>query len=337
MKVLIYSESQKMLKKSGIGRAYYHQQQALKLNNIEYTLDPKDSFDVVHINTVFKKSYKFMKKMQKKNIPVVVHGHSTVEDFRNSFRCWKLIAPWFKKCLFRMYSNADIMVTPTYYSKRLQENYPNVNCEIIPVSNGIDLTRFNNNYTKEELDEVRQKYNLGNSKIVMGIGLFFERKGLHDFIEIAKSMPDVKFIWFGQKYKVLTTSKIVKAIKNKPDNMIFPGYVPADVISKMLTLSSCFFFPSYEETEGIVVLEALANKTPLLVRDIPVFDWIEKDKECLKGKDNEDFKNKIQYLIDNDNTEMVNNGYLKVSERSLDKVGKQLEEVYKKALALKGK
>ena len=40
MKVLIYSESQKMLKKSGIGRAYYHQQQALKLNNIDYTFDP---------------------------------------------------------------------------------------------------------------------------------------------------------------------------------------------------------------------------------------------------------------------------------------------------------
>ena len=332
MKVLIYSESQKRLKKSGIGRAYYHQQEALKRNDVNFTLDPKDDFDLVHINTAFKKSYKFLKKMKKKGIPVLVHGHSTIEDFRNSFRCWRIIAPWFKKCLFRMYGNADKIVTPTVYSKKLISNYPVVKCEVVNISNGIDLEKPLKEYTEGELNEVREEYNLGSSKVVMGMGLYFERKGLHDFIEIAKKMPDVKFVWVGQKYRFLATRKIVKAIKKKPENVVLTGYVASSVVHRMFKIASCFFFPSYEENEGIVVLEALAHKTPLLVRDIEVFDWIKKDKSCLKGKNNDEFCKSLEKIINQDNSKMIEEGYKLVEERSLDKVGKELRDCYEELL-----
>ena len=47
MKVLLYSQKQSMLKKSGIGRAFYHQKRALEAAGIEYTTDPKDTYDLV--------------------------------------------------------------------------------------------------------------------------------------------------------------------------------------------------------------------------------------------------------------------------------------------------
>ena len=50
MKVLLYSQKQSMLKKSGIGRAFYHQKRALEAAGIEYTTDPKDTYDLVHVN-----------------------------------------------------------------------------------------------------------------------------------------------------------------------------------------------------------------------------------------------------------------------------------------------
>lgn len=40
MKVLLYFESQKLLAKSGIGRALDHQKRALTAMGIDYTLDP---------------------------------------------------------------------------------------------------------------------------------------------------------------------------------------------------------------------------------------------------------------------------------------------------------
>ena len=36
---------------------------------------------------------------------------------------------------------------------------------------------------------------------------------------------------------------------------------------------------THEETEGIVVLEALATETPIVIRDIPVYyEWLEHGK-----------------------------------------------------------
>ena len=66
MKVLIYEQNANMQKRSGIGRALRHQKRALESNGIETTFDKKDTYDLVHINSSFKKSYKFMRQLQKK-------------------------------------------------------------------------------------------------------------------------------------------------------------------------------------------------------------------------------------------------------------------------------
>ena len=84
MKVLLFSEGMNLIKISGLGRAIMHQQRAMELNGIEYTLDPKDSYDVVHINTLGLKSKHLAKKAKKAGKRVVYHAHSTQEDFRNS-------------------------------------------------------------------------------------------------------------------------------------------------------------------------------------------------------------------------------------------------------------
>ena len=46
MKVLLYTENEKILSKSGLGKAIKHQMNALKAVNIEYTTNPKDDFDI---------------------------------------------------------------------------------------------------------------------------------------------------------------------------------------------------------------------------------------------------------------------------------------------------
>lgn len=334
MKALLYFENQKVMKQSGIGRALSHQKKALELANVDYTLNHKEDFDVAHINTLFFNSYKVLKKCKKRNKKVIVHGHSTVEDFYNSFRHWKLIAPFYNRLILRMYRKADYIITPTPYSKRLIEGYKGVSCPVVAVSNGIDLEKYSSvEVTNEDNINLRKQFNIGeNDKIVMGIGFLFARKGVHDFIEIAKKMPDVKFIWFGKGSFFINTKNVAKALKKKPSNLILPGYVPQEVIIKMLKISDCFFFPSYEETEGIVLLEALATKSPVLVRDIGVFDYLTDGVNCYKASDNEGFINKINYIINNDNTDVINNGYEIAKERTLDIIGEKLKDSYNEVL-----
>lgn len=331
MKVLLYFENEKMIKKSGIGRALEHQKKALELNGIEYTLNKKDTFDVAHVNTYFSKSSRLIKKLKKKGIPVIVHGHSTKEDYQNSFWFWKITKGYIYHSLKRTYSLPDRIVTPTPYSKRLIENYDFVSCPVVAVSNGIDFPKYHDvSITEDEANKLKESFGIRpTDKVVLGIGWFFERKGTHDFIEIAKSFDDTtKFIWFGSKNKALMTRKILQAIKNKPNNVILPGYVPQETIIKMLHIANCFVFPSYEETEGIVLLEALACQTPAIIRDIPAFDYLTHSKDCLKATNNKEFIDAIHMAFNDDMSSIMYNGVELVKQRDLKIIGSQLKEQY---------
>ena len=123
MKVLLYLEGKSVLQKSGIGRALQHQMHALDLAGIPYTTDILGDYDVVHINTYGLKSWRLMKRAKKAGKKVIMHGHSTEEDFRNSFVGSNWIAPFFKKYLCHFYKEADAIITPTPYSKRLIAGY----------------------------------------------------------------------------------------------------------------------------------------------------------------------------------------------------------------------
>ncbi len=65
MKVLLYFESEKMLAKSGIGRALDHQKRALTEVGISYTLDEKDDYDILHINTYGINSHNMVNKARR--------------------------------------------------------------------------------------------------------------------------------------------------------------------------------------------------------------------------------------------------------------------------------
>ena len=189
MKILLYFEAKKQIAQSGIGRAMKHQIKALVENNIEYTLDPSDDYDILHINTVGPSSEKIIKKARLNGVPVVYHAHSTEEDFKNSFVFSNVIAPFFKKRITKLYSSSDLIITPTKYSKNLLENY-GITVPILNISNGIDLDRFKNNENKEKA--FKKYFNIQeDQKVVFGVGLYFERKGIIDFIEVAKLLLHV--------------------------------------------------------------------------------------------------------------------------------------------------
>ncbi len=88
---------------------------------------------------------------------------------------------------------------------------------------------------------------------------------------MAKKMPQYKFIWFGSTPKALITGEVRKVLKNHPDNVIFPGYIVGEVIQGAFSGADCFFFPSHEETEGIVILEALASSQKIVIRNIGAY------------------------------------------------------------------
>ncbi|MBU5362241.1 glycosyltransferase [Enterococcus raffinosus] len=335
MKILLYFEGQSVIGKSGIGRALSHQKRALSSMGIDYTLDPKATdYDILHINTYGPKSLQLVMKAKRLGKKVIFHAHSTEEDFRNSFVGSNQLAPLFKKWLVTLYQQADHLITPTPYSKKLLRGY-SLTQPIAAISNGIDLKKYYPDKHKEAA--FRNYFNLTETqKVVICVGLFFERKGILDFVEIAKKMPEYTFIWFGDVPMISIPMNIRHVVKkDHPDNVIFPGYIAGDLIEGAYSEADLFFFPSYEETEGIVVLEALASQQQVLLRDIPVYDdWMKDRENCYMGSDNREFEQLIRQLVNHRLPNLSMNGFRTAQEKSITQIGEELKSVYHAVLEL---
>ncbi len=327
--MFLYTEGLKAIRKSGLGKAIEHQKCALKLADIDYTLNRKDDYDILHINTYFIKSYFVAKFAKMRGKKVVYHAHSTEEDYKDGFILAKQTAWFFKWWLIKCYSVGDVLITPTEYSKKLISSYKHLeNKKIYSISNGIELDFFKQN---EKMGKnFRKVYGIGNNeKVIISIGLYIERKGIIDFVELARRMPEYKFIWFGYSPLAASTCKVRNAVNTKLDNLIFAGYVEKDMIKSALSGCDLYIFPTKEETEGMPVVEACACKAKTIVRDIPVFDpWLKDGVNVYKAKDVNEFEIKIKQILNGELKDLTNEAYNVALERDLNSIGKQLKDVY---------
>jgi len=330
MKVLLYTSKVKDIEKSGIGKASIHQQKALKYANVSYTLNPKDDYDIIHINSIFPDSLIMAKKAKQKGKKVVFHAHSTEEDFRNSFKFSNFASAPFKQWLKICYKTADVLLTPTPYSKSILETY-SLDKDIIAISNGIDLDFWKSDEKAKQ--RFRNKYDFkNNDKVIMAVGLYIERKGILEFLELAKRMPEYKFIWFGYTAPSLRTIKVTEAMKNKTDNVYFPGYVTSDELKDAYSGSDIYIFPTKEETEGIVLLEALAMGINTIINDIPIYDNLTDGYNIYKAKNIDEFETKIKQLFNGSLPNVTKNGYKIAADRDIKKIGYKLKKIYENVL-----
>ena len=331
MKVLLYTEGLKAIGKSGLGKAVKHQINSLEDNKIEYTLDPKcKDYDIVHINFYGPKSYFLAKKAKKMGKKVIYHAHSTEEDFRNSFIFSNQLAPLFKWWVCKCYSLGDHIITPTEYSKKLLMNY-NLGKPITAISNGINMKFFERDEKAGE--KFRKDFGYKKTdKVIIGIGLYLERKGILDFVELAKRMPEYKFIWFGYTKLSLVPKKIKKAVRTKLDNLVFAGYVEPEVLRGAYSGADLYIFPTLEETEGIPILEALTERIDTVIHDIPIFDFLEDGKNVYKAKNLDEYEEKIRGLLTGKLKSVTDEGYKMVADKEIKTVGKKLISVYKEVL-----
>lgn len=333
MKILLYAEGLKTIGKSGLGKAIQHQMGALSDEHIEYTTNPKDDYDILHINTYFLKSYFLAKRAKRQGKKIVYHAHSTEEDYKNGFIFGKQTSKLFKWWITKCYQLGDVLITPTPYSKKILEGYKGLEGKkIYAISNGIDLQYFQKNKKYGEI--FRKQYGYKKSdRVIIGIGLYIERKGIVDFVELAKRMPEYQFIWFGYSPLAAATKPVRDAVHTKLDNLTFAGYVEKDMIRAAMNGCDLYLFPTFEETEGIPIIEAFACETDSIIRDIPIFDgWLEDGVNVYKAKDVDQFEEKIQLFLNGKLPSVSKKAVALAKERDICLIGKKLRAIYESLL-----
>lgn len=208
----------------------------------------------------------------------VGYVHFVPETLENSIRLPKPIQWFYYKYVLFFYRQMDSLVTVNpYFIDLLEEKYHIPRNKVTYIPNVVSAKRF---YPMNwvEKAKAREEFRLPKDKfIVLCAGQLQKRKGVMDFIEIAKSMPDLHFVWAGdfsfgkisQDYE-----KIKEIVATPPKNVTFLGLVDHDKMNLLYNACNIMLLPSYEELFPMTVLEAMSCQIPILVRKLDIYDNI---------------------------------------------------------------
>lgn len=133
---------------------------------------------------------------------------------------------------------------------------------IVVVNNGINLSKYNSGKNPEFIESLgipRDAY------IFTTVGRLIDQKGIDILIKaFSKGLPNAYLIVAGQGVKELELKEMAKSL-GVSDRVRFLG--SRGDIPEVLASSDCFVLASRWEGLGIVVLEAMASKLPIIISD----------------------------------------------------------------------
>ena len=256
------------------------------------------------------------------------YGHSTEQDFRHSFVGSDRLAPLFKRWICFCYNCGDVVLTPTPYARGIFAG-------LRPQAAGRGAVQRRRHplfcAKRRRGAAFRQKYGLPpQRKAVVSAGHFMQRKGIFDFIALARALPQAEFFWFGYTEPALVPAPVRRGHGRRPGQLHFPGFVSQADLRDAYCGADLFCFCSEEETEGIVVLEALACGVPVLVRDIPVYaGWLRDGENVYKAAVPADWPRLAGAILSGALPDVTAAGRRVAEARALPRLGQQLCEVYR--------
>lgn len=288
------------VKGQGVLSAHDEQVNLVKKELLEYNIiENKMKFcKIMHFHTINPEFF-FMIPFAKRKGKTVAYVHFVPETLEKSIKLSKSIKKIFYKYIIRFYKMVDYLVVVNPYFINVLAKYGIDKNKITYIPNFVSSKNFYKLDAEKKL-QIRKRYNLSEEKFtVLSVGQLQTRKGVLDFIEIAKKMPNIQFVWAGGAVfgKISEGYKQIKeAISNDlPENVKFLGVIDREKMNDIYNMADVMFLPSYDELFPMTILEAMCVDIPILIRDLDIYENILFDF-YLSGKNNEDFISAINKL-----------------------------------------
>ncbi len=302
----------------------YEEQVSLVIDNLNDTykvsINRVKFADIMHYHTINLEYYLALPFTKIKSC-AVGYVHFLPETLEDSIKLPKFIKKVFYKYVIGFYKSMDFLITVNPYFIDKLEEYGISRDKITYIPNYVSEKRFFK-LDKETKHKIRKKYNIEKDEfVVLGVGQLQKRKGIFDFIEVAKKLPNITFLWAGGfSFKKISSGyeEIKKVVENPPKNVKFLGIVEREEMNNLYNIANIMFLPSFEELFPMSILESANCKIPILLRDIELYKGI-LDGFYVSGNNVNDFVEKINRLK---NDELY---YNKASQRA-DKCSKYYSE-----------
>jgi 1,2-diacylglycerol-3-alpha-glucose alpha-1,2-glucosyltransferase len=201
---------------------------------------------------------------------------------------------------------------------------------VIPNATNPERYRFD----KEKREQWRDK--LGLTRFTFfSAGNLIPRKGVIDFYEIAETLPEYDFVWYGKKWNPLLTLKreFSKRVEEQPGNVHLPGFVTD--INGAFSACDSLLFTSYSENQPMAILESAAMGRVIIARDIPEYkNFLIHGENALLATTVEEFVQHVTAVANDESLrKKLMDGALSLAEKhNLQNVGQHILDIYENLL-----
>jgi glycosyltransferase involved in cell wall biosynthesis len=181
--------------------------------------------------------------------------HSDYERMIHETEAWLTYEAW------RVICCSNYMVSHVKWAFNLPED------KLVMIPNGVDAREYEKSTV--DLNQFRRRFALPEEKIVLYVGRLVYEKGIQVLINaIPKILEKVnaKFVIVGNGYMKEPLWEKIKHM-GLAHKVLFTGFVDDETLRNLQKCADVSVVPSLFEPFGIVALEAMAAKSPVVVSD----------------------------------------------------------------------
>jgi glycosyltransferase involved in cell wall biosynthesis len=240
----------------------------------------------------------------------LVHGMPTILEMHDlpSGRIGPLYYSYFRDLAGRK----RMTVVTKALKKALDERYGNVfpAADVVLAPNGVELERFAN---LPNQSTARRHLGLVEAPTVACAGHLYEGRGMDLFLELAKRLREVRFLWAGGRPEDVEKWR-AQAVSQKLENVLFTGFVLNEQLPLYQAAADILLMPYSKEisissgkgnsasiSSPMKMFEYLATGRAIIASDLPVFHEVLNDSNavfCAPDKP-VDWEGAVRGLLDN--------------------------------------
>lgn len=253
------------------GGEFFHFAFQLNLSMIEFCRDQMEQgfrFDVIHAHDwLVCDAAKALKNLSGKPLVCTIHatehgrnaGISTDLQQRIHQLEWELT-----------YESERVIACSSYMSQEIQHVFSLPSGKIHVLPNGVNRNQLQPKATVSGTS-VSSEYLNDGERVVLFIGRLVREKGVHLLLEAAPEIlmafPETRFVIVGKGPSQTELSETARRLGIEA-HVSFTGFISDEERNLLLQKADVAVFPSLYEPFGIVALEAMAAKTPIVVADV---------------------------------------------------------------------
>ncbi|MCC5902602.1 MAG: glycosyltransferase [Halomonas sp.] len=265
-----------------------------------------EAFDLIHVHTPFTAHYAGVALGRRLGLPVIATYHTLFEEYLHHYIHW-IPRRWLRLAARRLSvhqcQQLNALVAPSQAMQQTLTRY-GVTTLTTVVSTGLSLETF---CQPQDKSDFRSHYGLAQkARLLLYVGRAAFEKNIDFLIDMLPKVlaehPTTQLIITGEGPAHDTLVRRAQEM-GVAESVLFLGYLDRNgPLQAAYRAADVFVFASRTETQGLVLLEAMALGTPVVsTAMMGTLDVLKEGEGCLIADENHDhFSTKVNHLLNDE-------------------------------------